>query len=465
MKKIYVTDATLRKCETNLSFKEKLQVAKGLDKLCVDTIETRQITNSKTDILFIHALAPLLKNSVLSCPVQLDEDSIETTAEILKDVAKKRLHLMIPTSTVQMEYICHKKPKAVLEMIETLSKKCVSLCDDVEFSALDATRSEKEFLYTALKTAINCGVKTITICDTAGEMLPNEFEEFVVDLYKNVDGLDKVNLSVECSNSLNMATACIISAIKSGVNGLKTVITGENYPTLNAVSKVISARGDSIGVSSNVNFTIVDSYIEKLIYSSNSTKMISNITNNGFSNDKSEIQLSKDDDIKTISSMVKQLGYELSEDDLANVYSEFLNVASKKNISLRELDIIIANSALQVAPTFNVKSYLINSGNVITSSAHIIMEKNGEELQEVCLGDGPIDAAFITIEKIIGRHFELDDFQIQSVTEGREAVGSALVKLRSNGKLYSGKGISTDIIGASINAYVNAINKIYFEEI
>ena len=139
-------------------------------------------------------------------------------------------------------------------------------------------------------------------------------------------------------------------------------------------------------------------------------------------------------------------------------------LAEKKQISTKELDAIIANTALQVAPTYKLKNYVINSGNVMAATANIVLEKNGEELQAVCIGDGPIDAAFVTIEQIVGRHFELDDFQIQSVTEGREAFGGAVVKLRSNGKLYSGKGISSDIIGASISAYINALNKICFEE-
>ena len=120
---------------------------------------------------------------------------------------------------------------------------------------------------------------------------------------------------------------------------------------------------------------------------------------------------------------------------------------------------------MQVVPTYKLKSYVINNGNIISSSAHIVLEKNGVELSGICIGDGPVDAAFLAIEQITGHHFELDDFQIQAVTEGREAMGSSIVKLRYNGKPYSGKGISTDIIGAGINAYINALNKICFEEV
>ncbi len=144
--------------------------------------------------------------------------------------------------------------------------------------------------------------------------------------------------------------------------------------------------------------------------------------------------------------------------------SPFKGVADKKAVSARELEAIIASVALQVPPTYRLVSYVINSGNVISATANVIMEKNDREVRGLSAGDGPIDAAFLAIEQIVGTHYELDDFQIQAVTEGREAMGSALVKLRAGGKLYSGRGISTDIIGAAVHAYINALNKIVYEE-
>ena len=141
-----------------------------------------------------------------------------------------------------------------------------------------------------------------------------------------------------------------------------------------------------------------------------------------------------------------------------------MRVAAKKKVGLKELESIVASAALQVPSTYKLISYVINNGNIISASAQITLEKEGKTIQDVCIGAGPIDAAFLAIDRIIGHHYELDDFQIQSVTEGKEAMGSALVKLRSGGKLYSGNGISTDIMGASIRAYLNAVNKIVYEE-
>ena len=176
------------------------------------------------------------------------------------------------------------------------------------------------------------------------------------------------------------------------------------------------------------------------------------------------VTLDANDDISAVNKAVMRLGYDLSEEDQAKVYETFVNVAAKKSVGRKELEAIIASVALQVPPSYTIVSFVINSGNIINATANIHVRKDGADLFGLAVGDGPIDAAFMAIEQITGRHYELDDFQVQAVTEGREAMGSTLVKLRSNGKLYSGNGISTDIIGSSIRAYVNALNKIVYEE-
>ena len=154
-----------------------------------------------------------------------------------------------------------------------------------------------------------------------------------------------------------------------------------------------------------------------------------------------------------------------SDEDNLRVYEAFQRVAAKKQfVGTKELDAIIATAAMQVPSTYKLVNYVTNSGSIITATANILIEKDGQQIRGVGIGDGPIDAAFQAIEQIIGHHYELDDFQIQTVTEGRDAMGSALVKLRSGGRVYSGNGISTDIIGASIRAYVSALNKIVYEE-
>ena len=169
-------------------------------------------------------------------------------------------------------------------------------------------------------------------------------------------------------------------------------------------------------------------------------------------------------DIAAVIKAVKKLGYELSDDDNAKVFKEFKRVSAKKPVGAKELEAIIATAALQVPPTYQLVDYVINSGNIITPTAQVTLDKKGTPMKGLSSGDGPIEAALLAIEMIVGHHYDLEDFQIQSVTEGSEAVGSAFVKIRVGNKVYSGNGISTDIIGASIRAYVNALNKIVHEE-
>ena len=154
----------------------------------------------------------------------------------------------------------------------------------------------------------------------------------------------------------------------------------------------------------------------------------------------------------------------LSDDDAVKVYEAFVKIAAKKIVTSRDLDAIVASVALQAPPTYRLVNYVITSGNLIGSTARVVLEKDNVQTTGLSAGNGPVDAAFLAVEQISGHHFELDDFQIQAVTEGREAVGEAIVRLRANGKLYSGKGVSTDIVGAGLKAYVSALNKIVYDE-
>ncbi|MBR2448690.1 MAG: hypothetical protein IKB30_01070, partial [Clostridia bacterium] len=169
--------------------------------------------------------------------------------------------------------------------------------------------------------------------------------------------------------------------------------------------------------------------------------------------------------MKDVADAVKQLGYELSDSDIGKVYEEVKKVTAKKEtVDTKELEALIASTAMQVPSTYHLVNYVVNSGNIIPATANVTLEKDGEKFTGVSTGDGPIDAAFHAIEQVIGHHYELDDFQVHAVTKGRSAVGSSLIRLRADGKLYPGNGVSTDIVGACIRAYINALNKIVYEE-
>ncbi len=468
MKTVKIADITLRQImsdkKSTISFKNKIELAKLLDKLKIDTVETGMVDGGKTDELLVRTIALTVKNCTLSCPTGLTEKELEKAYECIKDARKPRLNVRIPVSPVQMEYQCHKKPAALIELISSLVKKAKMLCNEVEFTAVDATRCDKEFLCKAIETAIEAGADIITVCDTAGTMFADEFGSFISDIYAAVPALENVSLSIEANNSISMASACAFAGIKAGAEEIKTTVDGNEFPGIESIVNILKARGDSCDIHTNVKateFKRVLSMIESAISSGASHASMFESSEN----EHDSLVLTEGDDISIVSKAVRELGYDLSENDVANVYESFTRVAKKKKtVTAKELDAIVASVALQVPATYKLDSYVINSGNIISATANIKMKKDGKEVVGVSIGDGPINAAFMAIEQIVGCHYELDDFQIQSVTEGKEAMGSAIVKLRSNGKVYAGNGISTDIISASIRAYVSALNKIVYEE-
>lgn len=468
MTTIRISDQTLRSNETQKSpvssFREKVEIIKEMDRLCVDVIETTCRTEQKADALLLHTAAPLLRHSTLSCACELTLEGIDAAWEAIKAAAKPRLLLSVPTSSVQMEYLCGCKPKVLLEKIPALVAHAAALCSEVEFAAVDATRSEPEFLRQAVQAAIDAGATTVTVCDTAGVLLPEEFGDFLRKLQEAVPALQKVCLGAECSDKMHMGAACMIAAVQAGVTLVKTAIGSAELLPVSAFSDILKLRGDSLALHCALNLPVLEQVCGRIRDMLSAKQSVRSPFTAGVQALDEAILLHAGDDRATVAACVSKLGYELSEEDLARVYESFRRISEKKDIGSRELDAIVASSAMQVAPTYRLKTFVTNSSNVMSATAQIELEKNGKLLQGISLGDGPIDAAFLAIEGIVGHHFDLDDFQIQAVTEGREAMGEALVKLRSNGKLYAGRGISTDIIGASIHAYISALNKICYEE-
>lgn len=467
MDQIRISDVTMKQTgkEFVLSFKEKLEIPKLLDKLGVSVIELEGIQQQKTDSLRIKSVASTVKNSIVSVPVQMSQESVDLTWNALKEANHPRLQVSAPTSSVQMEYLFHKKPEATLQAIKETVSACLAKTSDVEFVAEDATRSDEAFLYKAIQTALAAGAKTITVCDATGEIMPEELCAFLDALYENVAELKDVVLGLSCCNKLAMADACAIAAIKHGVREIKAAAYPVDQISLPNVARLLAAKGDICGVTSSVRTVEMNRIVNQIAWMCETKRSKNSPFDNGVQEIAEDVALSAHDNMSTVLKAVEKLGYDLSEEDGAQVWEAFQMIAARKEvITSRELDTIVATAAMQVPSTYVLNSYSITANNTSSSMAHMKLEKNGLPMEGIALGDGPIDAAFLAIENIIGCHYELDDFQIRSVTEGREAMGETVVKLRSNGKLYSGRGISTDIVGSSIQAYINALNKITYEE-
>ena len=465
MEKVRISDVTMKQVGEGfaLSFKEKIELAKLLDKLGVDIIELEGIENPRIDSLRIKSIAAAVTESTVAVPVQLTEESVATTWNALQQAKKPRLQVCAPTSSVQMEYLFHKKPESMLDAVSKTVAACKAVCADVEFIADDATRAESDFLVKMLEAAINAGATTVTVCDTAGTMLPAEFAFFIQQLTAQSDTLCTVPMGVSCADTLSMADACVMAAVAEAVTEVKAAAYPLGSANLANVARILAARGDSMGVGCGVRVAQLSRIMDQITWICQADRKKASPF--GATSHDDDIYLTVHDTMEAVCKAVEQLGYDLSDEDKPKVYEAFQAIAAKKEqVSIRELDAIVAAAAMQVPSAYQLETYMINSGNTIASSAHMKLRRGETILEGVCLGDGPIDAAFQAIEQITGRHYELDDFQIQAVTEGREAMGQTIVRLRSEGKLYSGRGISTDIVCAGIHAYLSALNKIVYEE-
>lgn len=467
MNKIVIADMTIVESTSNnnysMNFKEKMEVAKRLEKIKVNVIDMPKATE-QTDALMIKSLASMLKDSIISVACGLDKEEIDAAYNAVKNAQKPRLRICVPTSTVQMEYILGAKPKKVVEKVPELVAYAKTLCNDVEFSCIDSSRSEIDFVASLVEGAVKAGATVVDFTDVAGVFLPEDTTSFINTIKEKVPSIKDVSISVTSSDELRMGNANAVAAIKAGATQVKTSLVGRSTPKTGHFVNLVSERGEALGITADVSRAEFNRNLRQMTWIEGEKQGIKVMFAGDEQEKNEDINLDETADISKVIKVIKKLGYDLSDDDNAKVYKEFKRVSEKKRIGTKEMEAIVASVALQVPATYQLVNFVINSGNIITPTAHITLEKDGNELKGLSSGDGPIAAAFLAVEMIVGHHYELDDFQIQSVTEGSEAVGNALVKLRSNGKLYSGNGISTDIIGASIRAYLNAINKIVYDE-
>ena len=446
MKKINISDITLKKLaserKVNLLFREKSAVANCADIIGVDAVELPPVKSLREDTIIYKTIAKNIRNAILSITVGFNAEDISHAWECVKEAKNPRLRIELPVSTIQMEYTYHIKQTKMLEKIAELVKAAKEVCNDVEFSALDATRADEDFLISAFKEAEACGATLVTVCDDAGVSTPDNISSIV----EKVKAAVNVPVYVQVSDKINMAVASAFSCIAKGADGLKCAMLGDDVLLTGEISDAIIACGAQIGAEIKLNNTKIHASIDDMVSS------ISHDVDESDSavSEKKKILLDSDSTTVQVAQAASLLGYELSDSDIGNVHKALKQVCDKKGtVGSKEFEALIASSAMQAPSTYHFETYTTTSSNVSSSMSQVTLKRNDEMICGVSNGDG---------------HYELDDFQVQSVTEGKEALGSALVRLRNNGKLYSGNGTSTDIVAASIRAYINALNKIVFEE-
>ena len=464
MRNLIINDITLctKQAAEQLSFREKVQAARLLGKMHTSQITLPPMNHHKADALLARTVASVIPDSVLCAHVYPDGSDVAEVYASIATAKHKKLALALPTSQAQLEFFYHLKPAAAVETVQKGVSAARALCDSVEFVAEDALRGDYAILTGCIQAAIRAGADTVTLCDPEGYALPSEMIAFIQKLTCDVPALNNVTLGLHCSDACALALATVLESIGAGVGQINVCCAGNQAPNTAAALAILAQRSEQLGVQTCVLYT------EAKTCAADTARLFDKKANSKISavlqNEAEQLVLDANTDKYTVLAEVAKLGYTLSCEDSNRVYEECKRIAQSKTIGARELDTIVAAVAMQVPSTYKLITYVTNSGNTFSSSAHVTVDKNGKTLQAISLGDGPIDAAFKALEQIVGHHYELDDFQIHAVTEGREAVGSALVKLRSQSGLHAGQGISTDIIGASIRAYLDALNKIVYEE-
>ncbi|MEZ4358236.1 MAG: 2-isopropylmalate synthase [Eubacteriales bacterium] len=495
-RKIKIFDTTLRDgeqspgCSMNLN--EKLKIAKQLERLKVDTIEAGFAISSPGDFESVKAIAEVIKECSVASLCRAVKRDIDTAYEAVKGAANPVIHTFIATSDIHMQYKLQMKPDEVLERIREMVTYSKSLLPNVEFSAEDASRSDREFLKKAVEMAINCGATVVNIPDTVGYATPDEMYDIISYLKKNVENIDRVDVSVHCHNDLGMAVANSIAAIKAGASQIECTINGIGERAGNAaleeVVMAIQTRGQYLDAYTDIDTTQLYRSSNKLsriigvnippnkaIVGANAFAHEAGIHQHGVMKNRLTYEIMTPESIGLIkNSMIlgkhsgshafkerlSELGYRLAQDEVDVAFEEFKKLCDKKKeVTDYDIEALVEHKS-QTVKHYKLEKYIINSGNTLTSTANIVLNHDGEMVEKVSLGDGPVDAAYKAVEKIVQMKFKLMDYKIKSVSQGEDALGEVTVKVNYNGNTYIGRGLSTDILESSILALLHAVNKI-----
>ena len=496
-KKISFFDTTLRDGEQSpgcsMNKREKLILAKQLQRLGVDVIEAGFAAASEGDFESVQAIADEIKNSTVAVLARAIKSDVDRAWEAVKDAAKPRIHIFLATSPIHMEYKLKKKPDEVVKMAEEMVRYAADFCPEIEFSAEDATRSEPEFLAEIFDRVIMAGAKIINIPDTVGYVMPNEFYDFIMEIKRRSKYLDTVQTSVHCHNDLGLAVANTLSALRAGVTQFECTINGIGERAGNAALEelvmALEVRRDIHGFDFNINtqeitktsnllssITGVHVQPNKAIVGANAFAHESGIHQHGVLAKREtyeimtpesvglttgKLVLGKHSGRHAFRDKVESMGYDLPEEEFNEAFEKFKTLADqKREVFDRDIEAILTKGIYGEDAKYKLNRFVINAGNTITTTASVVLNIDGEDREGISFASGPIDAAFSAIEKCLDKDILLEDYSLQSITEGTDALGFATVKLRYNDDHYIGRGVSIDVIEASINAYIDAINRI-----
>ena len=499
MKQVKIFDTTLRDGEQSpgcsMNLREKLEVAQCLERLKVDVIEAGFAIASPGDFESVQSVANLIKDCSVASLARATVKDIDTAWEAVKTAADPRIHTFLATSPLHMEYKLKMTPDQVLERVEQMVAHAKKYTSNVEFSAEDATRSDYDFLAKVVRTAIRSGATTINLPDTVGYTTPAEMQALIAYILEHVEEAHDVDLSVHCHNDLGMAVANSLAGVLGGATQIECTINGlgerAGNTSLEEVVMAMRTRPDVYGAQTRIETTQIyrssktvydiigqTAPLNKPIVGRNAFLHESGIHQHGVLANKltyeiltpesvgirtQNLVLGKHSGKHAFESRLKEMGIELSAEELQRCFEEFKVLCDKKKtVADADIEAIVTHNTreTEVQDGYKLDWFAVHTSNFTTATCTISLKKGEERFEEVCLGDGPVDAAFNAIDKIVApaeHTFEI--FSINSISEGKDTLGDVTVKLCSNGRHFSGRGLSTDIIQASIVAYIDATNK------
>ncbi|WP_422443571.1 2-isopropylmalate synthase [Thermoanaerobacterium sp. DL9XJH110] len=498
-RRIEIFDTTLRDGEqspgVSLNAHEKLEIAKQLAKLRVDVIEAGFPIASNGDFNAVKTIAENVKGPVIAGLARANFKDIDRAAEALKNAERPRIHTFIASSPIHMKYKLKMSPEQVLEAAVEAVKRAKSYVEDVEFSAEDASRSEVEFLCRLFSAAIRAGATVINIPDTVGYATPGEFGNLVRTLRERVPEMDKVRVSVHCHNDLGMAVANSLAAVANGATQVECAVNGLGERAGNAaLEEVVMAlvtRKDIYNAELNIDTkhiyrtsrlvsTLSGIYVQpnKAVVGANAFAHESGIHQHGVLSEKSTYEIMTPESIGLASNRIvlgklsgrhafsqrlKELGYELPDEEINKAFERFKDLADKKKeITDSDIEAIVEDQVSKMPQLIELEYFQTSSGNQTIATATVRVKVAGRSIEEASTGDGPIDATYRALERACNINCRLVDYSIKSVSSGKDAMGEVVVKIEKDGKVYTGRGLSTDIIEASALAYTNALNKTLF---
>ena len=494
---IKIFDTTLRDgeqspgCSMNLD--EKLRMAIELSKLNVDIIEAGFPVASQGDFEAVKTIAKEVKGPVVAGLSRANKMDIDRCWEAVKNAARPRIHTFIATSDIHLKYKLNKTREQVLEEAAFAVAHAKHYTPDVEFSAEDATRSDRAYLAKVFETVIASGATTINVPDTVGYTIPSEFGALIRYLKENVPNINQAVISVHCHNDLGLAVANSLVAVENGARQVECTVNGigeragnasleEIVMTLNVrkdkIPYTTSIRTEQIYPASKLLTHITGMHVQpnKAIVGDNAFAHEAGIHQDGILKyqqtyeimtpqsiglKSSSIVLGKHSGRHAFEKKTAELGFKLAGKEFEKAFSDFKALADKKkNVYDEDIEAIIENELAEEKQIYELSDIFISSGSSVKPVAKIKLKKDKKLFFAESSGDGPVDSSYKAIEKIIGRKFKLVDYSLKSVSIGKDAVGEAIVKIEHKGKIFIGRGTSTDVIEASVKAYLSAINRI-----